>query len=166
MQDLIIGLIFAGLAMPGSYASASMRYCRTDPILTFSDGIMLTVTSTIDTDDSNVASVVYTLHVPAGIVLVKTIYTAGALGGEEKVQLIDDQNPGVYQIDTLVTTHVARVHVTANAVIMALSAAADGVSGSPLVMTLDTTLPSSPVPVNPQAKAANQRTNSTLTNIK
>jgi hypothetical protein len=139
----MIGFILSGLAITTSPVSAALRICRTDPILTFSDGSKMTVTSTIDTDESNIASVVYSVHAPAGLGLDKTTYTAGGLGGREKVGFFADQPAGVFKVDTFVTLLVGSVPVSTTVDYQAFELIAGGTSGSHFVITLNT----NPLPV-------------------
>jgi hypothetical protein len=165
-QSLIACFFFAGLVLPGMHVSAALRSCRTDPILTFSDGTRLVVTATIDTDESSVISVIYTVHAPAGLALVKTVYTAGGLGGDENVIFINDQLPGVYKIDTVVTTRTAGVHVSTNSSLKTVDGSADGVSGDQLVVTLNTLPQVISTPVTPPSTVSNVRTTINLTRTK
>jgi hypothetical protein len=166
VQILVACFFVAGLVMPGMHVSAALRSCRTDPILRFSDGTKLVVTSTIDTDKSNVISVIYTVHAPAGLALVKTVYTAGGLGGDENVVFINDQLPGVYEIDTMVTTQTAGVHVSTNSSLKTVDGTADGYSGDHLVVTLYTPPQIISMPITPLSAANKLRVNIGLTSAK
>jgi hypothetical protein len=137
LQITILCLLLAGLALPATHVSAMLRSCRTDPILTFSDGSKLTVTATINTDESSITGVVYVVHAPAGLTVKNTVFTGGNLSGKEIVVLLADQQPGVYQTDTLVLSRFSGVAVQAvSSLNQAIFRSASGYTGGHLLVTL------------------------------
>jgi hypothetical protein len=137
-QALILCFFLAGLAITPSPVSAALRICHTDPILTFSDGTKMTVSSDITIDESSVVSVLYTIHAPTGLALSKTSFTAGGLGGREQVAYVADQPSDVFVVDTLVTILSGSVPVSTNVEYKTFDLTANGSSGSHFMLTLDT----------------------------
>src|SRR6266545_3748564 len=113
----LICLLLAGLAMSeplAPAAEAAAAGCRSDPVVTLSDGTILDVTAKINTDVSNVREIHYVVHGPRGVTLVSAISTP-TLGFEGKESFIyyDDAAPNQYITETLVQTTYNRVSVTA-----------------------------------------------------
>ena len=113
----LICLLLAGLAMSESLApavEAAAAGCRSDPVVTLSDGTILDVTATIKTDVSNVREIHYVVHGPRGVKLVAAISTP-TLGfkGKESFTYYDDAAPKRYITETLVQTSYDQVSVTA-----------------------------------------------------
>ena len=94
-------------------AQAAMRGCRADPVFVLSDGTILDVQVSIETDVSNVTGIHYVVHGPVGTRLVSSISTP-TLGftGKETVAYVADQAPNRYMTDTLVTTTQDNVGAT------------------------------------------------------
>jgi hypothetical protein len=92
---------------------AAYAICRTDPTIYLSDGA--TLVAYADTSDSlsDIQSVTYEVHVPAGV--VATGMTYDQYGYLESVTIIDDQPVGSYSVGTTVVTGTTHVPVTANA---------------------------------------------------
>mgnify|MGYP000073681897 CR=1 FL=1 len=157
---LFLCLALAGLAWPAASASAGVRSCRTDPILTFSDGSQLTVKAVIETELVNVEQVIYTVHIPKNLALTREVHTAGGMGGREVVVWIADQEPGEYQSSTLVIVKTAANGVKVKAVAVlnpGTFGAVTGLAGEPLVVNLRSDAgPSSDGWVNPSSSVSSQ----------
>ena len=104
---LLAGILIAALVgLAGAPAAqAALRGCRADPVFVLSDGTILDVQVSIETDVSNVTSIHYVVHGPVGTRLV-TFVSTPTLGfqGKETVGYVADQAPNRYVTDTLVTT--------------------------------------------------------------
>ena len=111
MLVILISLLFA--AKPVSNVSAALTTCRTDPILTFSNGAKLTVATTISTTETNMTRVSYVVHTPKGVTMTRVMYTASGLNTKEVLTMLYDQAPNVYVVETIVTTTVNGVSVKA-----------------------------------------------------
>jgi hypothetical protein len=109
---VVIVIASALLAGNATIAQARLSACRSDPKVWLSDGTKITITAQIDTDESNIVSVLYIVHAPPGLSLRKVTYTAGGLHGRESVVLYDDNEPGRYSTDTIVTTSTTGIQVT------------------------------------------------------
>lgn len=98
-------------ALPTMQASAALHKCRTDPIFYLSNGEVLKVILEIGTNKGNVRDVHYVLHLPAGVRVLRVVYTAGGLGKSETYQVIQDSPKGVYKTETRVNTYEDRIPV-------------------------------------------------------
>jgi hypothetical protein len=92
-------------ALPTMQASAALHKCRTDPIFYLSNGEVLKVILEIGTDKASVQDVHYVLHLPAGVRVLRVVYTAGGIGRSETYQVIQDSPKGVYTSETKVNTY-------------------------------------------------------------
>ena len=107
---LALALLAGSLATD---AHASITYCRTDPTVTLSNGVTVTMWAQISTNISSVSSVNYVLHVPAGVTLKSVTYdTYGYL---EHLQIVADQSGTHYADNTTVTLTSGNTSVTAYA---------------------------------------------------
>lgn len=111
-QVPLIVLLVAWLAQ-ATGASAQLASCRTDPVVTLSNGYTVTLWANISTDISHVTSVNYTLHVPRGVSIKTISYDAN--GSVETVQLVADQSGSHYSDVTTVNTTTTGVAYSAYA---------------------------------------------------
>jgi hypothetical protein len=75
--------------------------CRTDPIVTLSNGYQMTLWSDIYTDVSLVRGVSYTLHVPVGVSVQGVSYDQN--GSLETLTVVADETGGRYSVTTNVS---------------------------------------------------------------
>lgn len=119
-------------------ASALLSTCRSDPVVTLSNGAQIDLQAGIQDSTSDVKGVLYTVHVPAGTWVVAVVNTDGLLGLVENVRVYADNPPATYSSTTLVSTSATHVGVTATtSVVSVLGLAlgirsATGTSGQPL----------------------------------
>ena len=100
-----IALTTLSLAFPLS-ADAMISGCRGDPIIHLSNGVVLDVYVDISTDASSVKSIVYDVHVPAGVSLLSYVATPTAgMKDKESVVIIKDSPAGQYSASTVVYTN-------------------------------------------------------------
>ena len=74
---IVVLLFVAGFAASGK-AEAARSLCRTDPIVTLSDGTVITLYADVATDVANLAAVKYYLRIPAGLTVVKVEHPIAA----------------------------------------------------------------------------------------
>lgn len=115
---ITLSFLLFGLTMSASFApraAASVGGCRSDPIVTLSDGTVLDVSADIDTDVANMREIHYVVHGPRGVKLLLALSTP-TLGfeGKETFTYYDDAAPKQYITETLVQTTNDRVSVTAH----------------------------------------------------
>lgn len=124
-------------ALPTMRASAALHKCRTDPIFYLSNGEVLKVILEIGTNKGSVQDVHYVLHLPAGVRVLRVVYTAGGIGKSETYQVIQDSPRSTYRTETRVNTYENRIPVK---VLSSLRAgrlvSASGYNGDLLVITL------------------------------
>ena len=94
-------------------ASARLRGCRADPIVTLSNGRVVRMTTELAVEADDVEMITYTLHVPAGTGVRNIAYTGGELAGKEKVFVEYDLAAGNYTTETVATVPGQRVEVRA-----------------------------------------------------
>ena len=124
-------------------ASAMLRQCRGDPIFILSDKTKLIVVVEMDTEESNVKEINYILHVPPGIDVETVVFTAGGLGEKETYEVIQDNQPGIFTVDTFVTTRVSGVNITVTTTLVPnITGTAVGHEGE--YLTIELTRPSLP----------------------
>lgn len=139
---LMAGLI-AGPLMPHG-ASAAISYCRTDPIVYLNNGMKLDVTAQFAGSPSDVSSIVYTVHVPAGASVNHVVFTRGWLGHAESLQVYADNGAGAYATDTVVNTHTPGAQADATTTLLDQtnsakdSGTASGTTGQHLPVKLTT----------------------------
>lgn len=124
-------------ALPTMQASAALHKCRTDPIFYLSNGEVLKVVLEIGTDKAGIQSVHYVLHIPAGVRVLRVVYTAGGIGKSETYQVMQDSPRSVYKTETRVNTYENRIPVKVLSSIRAgRLTSASGYNGDLLVITL------------------------------
>lgn len=89
------------LGLPSVPAQAAAVACRTDPIVTLSNGDVVIILVDIATAPENVTRIDYKLHVPKGVTATNIIYTGVELGLVENLVLVDDANEE-YKSETVV----------------------------------------------------------------
>ncbi len=93
---LTAGLL-AGGPLAANHAHAALG-CRSDPIVVLSNGVVLDLSATIDTDVSDIKEIKYKLHGPKGVRVVAAISTDGVVQYKEGFEFhddshVDDHNP-------------------------------------------------------------------------
>jgi hypothetical protein len=103
-------LVLMATLAPVLSAQAALRGCRADPVFILSDGTVLDLSVSIETDVANVKGIDYVVHGPRGTWLVTALSTP-TLGfkGKETVRYVADLGPSQYATDTLVITPVQNV---------------------------------------------------------
>lgn len=68
------GLAASWLGGASTHATHAAAGCRTDPIVTLSNGVVVHLSATINDTPSDVTGVAYTLHAPIGTSVVSVVY--------------------------------------------------------------------------------------------
>lgn len=124
-------------ALPTMQASAALHKCRTDPIFYLSNGEVLKVVLEIGTDKEGIRDVHYVLHLPAGVRVLRVVYTAGGIGESETYQVVQDSPRGVYTTETRINTYENGIPVSVlSSLRSGLLVPASGYNGDLLVITL------------------------------
>jgi len=138
LAPLVAGLGIA--AVPPGTARASIGGCRSDPVVTLSNGVVLDLSAAIDDTADDVRGTTYTLHAPVGTEVVAVVGTDGALGLTERFVFQADQAASTYVTQTVVQTGQGGVAVSATTDVVGagatLTGTATGVSAQPLRVTL------------------------------
>lgn len=134
-------LLLAAAALAPAGAHAQIGTCRSDPIITLSDLRVLDMSATIADSASDVKSVKYVLHGPAGVWIISLLPTPSLTMGVESFSYVADQPANTYVMDTTVTTGASRVSVTASTTLVSVLtnktlyiSSASGYSGSTIGM--------------------------------
>ena len=122
---LFVLLFVLALGASASPADARFASCRVDPVVFLSNGDQVQLVASTETAESNVKVINYALHAPPGVTVLKVLYTGGPFSGKETFKFYNDASPNHYTTDTMVTTRVSGVKVTATT-----SLRATGISGS------------------------------------
>jgi hypothetical protein len=104
------GLLVAPLHV--QRAAAYISGCETDPVLVLSNGESLALATNVATDPHSVESIVYVVHAPVGVSLVR-VHSWGRLKKVESIVFVSDLASNVFATDTVVTTETHPVSVTA-----------------------------------------------------
>lgn len=109
---LAVTLLFL---FPLAPAQAAFVLCRTDPIVTLSNGHVVSIYVEIATYPEDIDKIEYKLHVPKGVTATSIVYLGAELGLEEKLTIVDDAKPGqyLYKSETSVKGVSNKVGVTA-----------------------------------------------------
>src|SRR5690242_6867808 len=87
---------------PLSRAQAAFQLCRTDPIVTLSNGDVVSIYVEFAADPADVTKIDYKLHVPKGVTAVSIIYMGGELGLVENLTVAQDAKAHEYRSETVV----------------------------------------------------------------
>jgi hypothetical protein len=107
---LLVGIF--GFLLPTLEAQAATSSCRGDPIVTFTNGLQLALSVSLDNDGSSVSQVVYTLHAPAGWSVKQVQYTGGPLQHKESFVFYNDESSYRFDAYTLVNASVSTTVTT------------------------------------------------------
>jgi hypothetical protein len=102
---LLLTGIFSFL-LPALGAQAAMASCRGDPIVTFTNGIKVIQSVSLDTDASQVNQIVYILHAPVGWSVKQVQVTGGPLQNKESFVFYADESTNRLEAYTLVNAGV------------------------------------------------------------
>jgi hypothetical protein len=103
------------LALAGTGTALGITACRSDPVVTLSDGTTLTVWESISDTASDVKSISYAVHVPVGVSIKSVVYTGDVAAQLQSVTLYADENSGDYDTYTTVVTGTPGIQTKAYA---------------------------------------------------
>ncbi len=89
--------------------------CRTDPIVTLSNGLVVQLSATVYDNPSDINAVTYTLHAPAGTSVVNVVYPVDPNNIPQTFNFYADNPAGTWDSYTYVDTKTTGVSVTATA---------------------------------------------------
>lgn len=122
-------------------AHAAYTACRSDPQLTLSNGVQITLYEDIYDLPSDITRISYTVHIPAGLSVKSIAYQGAVPANLQKVKISADQKQGNYAATTVVSTKTSGIAVSAfmdgtNNGVRTVSASASGQSGQALTSAL------------------------------
>ena len=106
--------LLTGAFMPRT-AAAYVGGCRTDPVLSLSNGAQVTIVSDIGDSFGDIKQVMYVVHAPAGTSLLSVWDPAGTLNANEVVAFSADNAANTYDVGTMVFTFSPGHFVTTTA---------------------------------------------------
>jgi|SRR5579884_503792 len=96
-------------------SSAHIAGCRSDPTVTLSNGVQVTLYEDISDASTDVTHITYQLHIPKGLTAQSIVYTGDVPSSLQSVTTYADENAGNYDGYTVVTTGTPNISVTAYA---------------------------------------------------
>jgi hypothetical protein len=136
---LSASLLARSLIAPDTHAA--LGGCRSDPVVTLSNGNALDLSAVVDDTASDVQQVSYTLHAPVGTTIVSETDTS-ALGPKDTFVFYADQPPNTYSAGTKVYTTTPQISAVATTDLVSTSgtllstASASGLSPQMLWMNI------------------------------
>ena len=122
---------------PLSHAQAAFHLCRTDPIVTLSNGDIVSIYVEVAAEPEDIQNIDYVLHVPKGVTATNIVYLGTDLGLVENLTLKQDAKPREYKAETTVFTK-DKVDVSTTIVFDDSSKTADGDSNRAIKVTIKT----------------------------
>ena len=122
---------------PLSRAQAAFHLCRSDPIVTLSNGDVVTIYVEIAAEADDVKNIDYVLHVPKDVTATNIIYLGAELGLVENLTLKQDGKPKEYKAETTVYTS-GKVDVTTTVVFEDNTKTVEGASNKAIKVTVKT----------------------------
>lgn len=113
-------MLVAPLALQGAHAQ--IGGCRSDPYIVLSNLAQVDMSANISDDLSDVQSVVYVLHAPAGTSPKMVVATDGLMGIKETFKFYADDPANTYDTYTTVYTGATGIAVTAESSVTSLTA--------------------------------------------
>jgi hypothetical protein len=137
-QGMIRGLVKPALALAallallvptqGAWAAASV--CRSDPVVTLSNGVTVTMQEDIAADPSAVQSISYTLNAPRGTTITSITYYGPIPPEQQVVTLVSNQDATHYHSSTSVKASSNSIKVTATLTVGSHSVSGTGNANS------------------------------------
>lgn len=94
-------------------ARAALTYCRSDPVVTLSNGTQVTLYEDISDSTTDVSKITYQLHIPVGAKVTSIAYTGAVPASQQTITVFADENLGNYDGYTVVATITPTINVTA-----------------------------------------------------
>jgi hypothetical protein len=114
----LTAVLFLGILGIAGQVGAAGLFCRSDPVIVLSNGVIIDTGATVSTLPWNVEEVHYELHAPAGVNLVVAIPTPTWISTYETFTYIADQPPGKYSIVAVVHTSTGEETVVLDALLL------------------------------------------------
>jgi hypothetical protein len=115
----VLSVLFISIFLAGQ-ANAAALFCRSDPVVILTNGIIMDFGANIATLPWNVQEVHYELHIPVGVNLVASIHTPTWIGTVESFTVYADQPADQYIVTAVVETRQNNVPVNLDATLISL----------------------------------------------
>jgi len=116
----LVSILLCVFLLVGQVNAAAL-FCRSDPVVILSNGIVMDFGANIATLPWNVQEVHYELHIPAGVSVVAAIHTPTWISSKESFTIHADQPDGQYIVKTIVGTQQSNVSVNLDATLVSLN---------------------------------------------
>jgi hypothetical protein len=116
----LLSLLICVFLLVGQVSAAAL-FCRSDPVVILSNGIVMDFGANIATLPWNVQEVHYELHIPAGVSLVAAVHTPTWISSRESFTIYADQPDGQYIVKAIVGTQQSNVSVNLDATLLSLN---------------------------------------------
>ena len=108
---LACGLLSGPLASLSAHAAITA--CRSDPVVTLSNGMKVTLYENIYDSATDVSGISYQLHIPVGLTVTSVSYSGAVAASLQTITTSADENPGNFDAYTVVYTRTPNISVTA-----------------------------------------------------
>ncbi|HEV3311869.1 MAG TPA: hypothetical protein VG815_15270 [Chloroflexota bacterium] len=110
--SLVLGLLCVPVL--AFRVSAQVAGCRSDPVVTLSNGDQVTLWENISDQASDVKTVTYVLHGPRGTSVSSIAYSGAVPKSQQTLRYVANDGPMTYDSYTTISTGVAGVQISAN----------------------------------------------------
>ena len=114
----IISVLCIGIVLFTGQIAAAGLFCRSDPVVILSNGVIMDFGANISTLPWNVEEVHYELHVPVGVKLIASVHTPTWIASYETFTFHADQPAGEYIVQAIVRTNKENVQVNLDATLV------------------------------------------------
>jgi hypothetical protein len=132
----ILLMLLAVTLQAAPTAEARLGSCHGDPRVMLSNGKTLVVAETINTVKSNLKSITYSFHLPAGVGVIRIIRSDTGLRAAEAFNIYYDAPANTYGTDLVVGIASGAVDVSTTMSIKKLSSTVSGKTGQHILITL------------------------------
>ena len=115
--SVIAASLCAGLALlvTGTGTAFGLTGCRSDPVITLSNGVTLVMWESIGDSASDVKSVKYQVDVPTGVSVRSVVYAGDVAANLQSVTVSANENSGNYDTYSTVKTSKSGIQTAAYA---------------------------------------------------
>lgn len=112
-KRVMLGAALLAALLGPQLARAQISYCRSDPVVTLSNGDRVTLYETIYDTATDVTGISYQLHIPVGLTVASISFSGAVPSSLQTITTTADENPGNFDAYTVVNTKTANSSVTA-----------------------------------------------------
>jgi hypothetical protein len=106
-------LLAGSLLLAGAGGVNAASACRTDPLVTLSNGAQIALYEDIYDSASDTTGLSYQLYIPVGLTVTSVTYQGAVPSSLQKIAVTANENPGNYDAYAVVSTQTGNISVTA-----------------------------------------------------